>query len=554
MKMKLVSIAMLVCLVATLLAGCGNNGGSTGTTAANSAETTTEATDNSASTGTSGAATYTKAGGDGEVVIGIAADPENLGPWAGMSQGRIAVLYSIYEYLVTLDGGKAYGVLAKNWTQVDGKTYDVELYDNIHDTAGNKLTASDIVFSFETAIATNNYGKLATVAGVKKIDDYNVEFTFTKDLEIGEFENIMMECAIVTQKAYEASSDQMATDPVGTTAYAVTSYVPGSTLVMEDTGNYWQTDATFVHSTSLHNNKKLTFSVITEASQMTVALQTHSIDISNGIPDTDVDKFNDGGEYADGNSVAMVYDNLSYDIEYNMSSQSVFQNDLNLRMAIAYAIDKDGINQGAFNGNGKVVKDFANANYPDYISDWDSADYFNYDAEKAKQYLKDSSYNGETLTIMYNSSAAMDTIAQMLQAYLSQIGITAELTGYDASMFQSAQYDAAAYDIMLKNNGSTDYIVNQWKLCWDARDYKSVTGGTANYVVDDQLQTLMEAALNVNTYGDSSIKAFHDYLVQQCYGYGLVQGTINIVHSDYITDVALDARNQILPGACTFAQ
>ncbi len=543
MKKKIVSIALLTCMVVTLLAGCGNNGG-----------TSTETESSATSSPEASAASYKKAGGAGEVVVGIAADPENMGPWSGMSQGRIAVLYSVYEYILTRVGGVAYGVLAKDWKQVDDKTYQVELYDYIHDTAGNELTASDIVFSFETAIATNNYSKLQPVESVKEIDDYKVEFVFSKKLEMGEFENIMLECAIVTQAAYEASPDQMATNPVGTTAYAVTSYVPGSSLVLEDTGNYWQTDEYLVHGTSLHNIPKITFTVITEASQMTVALQTNSIDVSNGIPDTDVPKFSEGGEYADGNSVSRVYDNLTYNIEYNMSSDSVFENDLNLRLAIAYAIDKEGLNQGAFNGNGKAVKDFANANYPDYVKEWDNQDYYDYNLDKAKQYMEASDYDGSTLRIMYISSSVMDTVAQMVQAYLGQIGIQAELSGYDSMMFQSAQYDSASYDILLKNNGSTDYIVNQWKLCWDARDFQSVTGGTANFVQDDKLQTLMETALSINTYGEDSLKAFHDYLVEKCYGYGLVQGTINIVHSNYLTDVALDSRKQIIPGACTFAE
>ena len=64
------------------------------------------------------------------------ADPENMGPWSGMSQGRIAVLFTTYEYLLTRENGVAYGVLAKNWEAVDPKTYDVELYDYIHDAAG----------------------------------------------------------------------------------------------------------------------------------------------------------------------------------------------------------------------------------------------------------------------------------------------------------------------------------------------------------------------------------------------------------------------------------
>ena len=42
-----------------------------------------------------------------------------------------------------------------------------------------------------------------------------------------------------------------------------------------------------------------------------------------------------------------------------MSDKSVFKDDENLRLALAYAIDKDGINLGVFNGNGTAVKDFA---------------------------------------------------------------------------------------------------------------------------------------------------------------------------------------------------
>ena len=44
----------------------------------------------------------------------------------------------------------------------------------------NPLTASDIVFSFESAIATKNYSKLNVVESVTALDDYNVELSLTK--------------------------------------------------------------------------------------------------------------------------------------------------------------------------------------------------------------------------------------------------------------------------------------------------------------------------------------------------------------------------------------
>ncbi|MFR8220817.1 MAG: hypothetical protein ACLU9T_07080 [Blautia faecis] len=75
------------------------------------------------------------------------------------------------------------------------------------------------------------------------------------------------------------------------------------------------------------------------------------------------------------------------------------------------------------------------------------------------------------------------------------------------------------------------------------------------FTQDDQLQSPMEAALSTRDPGGSeSMEALHDYLAEKCYGYGVVEGPINIVHSDKISDVALDIRNQILPGACTYAK
>ncbi|MFR8220819.1 MAG: hypothetical protein ACLU9T_07090 [Blautia faecis] len=131
------------------------------------------------------------------VTVGIMADPENMGPWSGMSMGRIAVLFTTYEYLITREDGVAYGVLAKSWDEVDPKTYDVRSFMITFMMQKEiQLTASDVVFSFESAIATKNYGKLSVIDSVTATDDYHVEFKFNKDLEIGEFENVMLECAI----------------------------------------------------------------------------------------------------------------------------------------------------------------------------------------------------------------------------------------------------------------------------------------------------------------------------------------------------------------------
>lgn len=243
----------------------------------------------------------------------------------------------------------------------------------------------------------------------------------------------------------------MATTPVGTSAYLVENYVPGSEIIMKDTGNYWQTDESLIHGTSVHNVSEIKFSVITEASQHTVALQTGAVDISNGVPDTDIEKFRDGGEFSEGNAVGVVLDNLSYDVEYNMSDSSVFKDDENLRLALAYAIDKEGVNIGAFNGNGMAVKDFANATYPDYNPEWDNEDYYDYDVDKAKEYLAQSNYDGSTLRLEYINSGMSEMISQLLQAYWGQIGVNVELIGYDQMMELKNLFPAYVNSLHLKD-------------------------------------------------------------------------------------------------------
>ena len=102
-----------------------------------------------------------------KVTVGLAGDPGNIGPFQGMGLGRIGILFTTYEMLMAKGADGKYGpVLMKEMTTVDDLTYDVEIWDYIYDQAGNHLTANDIKFCYETAQATGNLPKLASIASV----------------------------------------------------------------------------------------------------------------------------------------------------------------------------------------------------------------------------------------------------------------------------------------------------------------------------------------------------------------------------------------------------
>ena len=65
----------------------------------------------------------------------------------------------------------------------------------------------------------------------------------------------------------------------------------------------------------------------------------------------------------------------------------------------------------------------------------------------------------------------------------------------------------------------------------------------------DQVKKV-EAAINDNS--PENMDAFHQYLKEQCYEYGLVSKVNNLAHTTVVTKAATCFRGQILPGACEY--
>ena len=53
-------------------------------------------------------------------------------------------------------------------------TYDVTLFENVTDSAGNHITAADVAYSYNTAMALGNLRPLGDIASVTAKSDYVV--------------------------------------------------------------------------------------------------------------------------------------------------------------------------------------------------------------------------------------------------------------------------------------------------------------------------------------------------------------------------------------------
>jgi ABC-type transport system substrate-binding protein len=488
------------------------------------------------------------------VRVGIQNDPGTLTPFAARNGGMIAVYRSLYEYLIDRDtfGGEMKGSLMESWTRVDDLAYNITIYKTIVDTAGNRMGASDVKFSYDTARTTGNLPKLSIIDSISVADPYTATFKFKEPLALGDLEAILSEIPVITEASYKASGDNMATKPVGTTAYRMTEFIAGSKITLQKTGNYWQADASKMPLAAKANVDTIEFHIIREAAQVVIAMETGAIDITVNIANArQVSRFQTGGDLASRFTVYSFMNNPIYGLYYNCDSRRPLAN-VALRQAVSYAIDTGGIVTGVYSGNATALKTLGSSKYGDYDEAWDNQPYYEYDVAKAKSLMAQAGYpnGGLTLKLLIQNIEAWVNTATIIQGYLSQIGITVEITPYEPAMFNTLMMDAGAYDFAINTHGSTDYLVNLWKLPLSNTNYSTRT--TVNFVSDSRLQTLLEQCISIQGHTAANVNAFHQYLSDNMYAYGLVVDHGFVVSNNRVTDILLDSRNNIIPGSCSY--
>ena len=549
---KLISLVMVIALVITCLAACGGT-----TTGGETQAAATKATEAAATEATEAAEVVTAEAVDPgttsakreTINVGIEADVTNWDPWASGSSGRNDCLCNVYQNLIDYDPlvGQFNCVLAKSWTKSDDNmSYDVELWDNIVDSEGNEITAEDVEHSLACAaeIATDLKDIVMEIK-----DDYNFTFTFVDDdgktqrkIEVGEEKRF---CFYIVDSKYDAAA--LAAKPIGTGAYKFEAQESGYSITLVANENYWQTDDQREHIRDRQNVEKITFYVIPESAQRTTALQNGTIDLCAYISADDLDKFEGNGFW--------IYEyphNLSMEMWCNCDETSPC-NDLNLRLAVNYAVDANVVLASVYNGKGKVLYDQCPDWQIGYNSDWESQDnyYTNPSLDTAKEYLDKSKYAGETLKIICNTTSACVNTAQIVLSLLGQIGVNAEICSYESSVYSEYIQDPANWDIMVNTRpASAGYLANGWES--DMASYRQPWGGTINFVFDDDFQEMLATVLKMDTSTEENFNKLHDYMIENAYSKGLVNYNVSVVVPDYITDVALSYRKTVVPGGCTY--
>lgn len=526
---KILALILALAMTLTLLAGCGQKdngqgGSASGTPSQGDPQPSVDLND--AHGGEIGGDTEEVITGTGaqELTIGITSDIGSFYP-GGAGQAPVKVKRVMcYETLFFKDNdGEFHPILAKSYTSKGSGTYEIELFDYITDSQGNPMTAQDIVFSVELYIKDGqNSSTWATITESKAVDTYKYQVTFAPETT-GQLSDFLTRVPMVTQAAWENSPDEMATYPVGTGGYVLnqSASTTGAVYVFERRADYWQTDEQYICARNKNNLEKLTVKVIPDVSTLATELQTGGIDFATEISTNDWQLFlEDSGATKDGYISMAGQNNAFVHMTFNCSDKSPCS-DIKLRQAICYCIDAAALAYSIYGNMGQVCNTATNPNLSDSSLDFGHDDYFPHDVEKARQLVEESSYDGETITILVLPKTTITPAATLIQAYCNAIGVKVELNTPKMAEFRKIRTETTGevYDIELLGATSADDTVYVSVKELDNRAYENGLG--RHFVPDDKLQELYEKTGDATTTSPEVIQQLLDHIEENCYIYGM---------------------------------
>lgn len=432
MKKKIFSLIMAACVVMT--AGCGGN----------ASTQTAESTDTQ---------TVSSIADRDTLNIVLADEIVSLDPAYSYDNLTNQVVNQITQGLLYFDySGQLQPQLCSSWEAVDSTTYVYQIRDDVCFSDGSPMTMEDVLFSLnrhmDEDVASYLAWMYANVDSIEQTGDWEMTVHLTEPDAAWQYAFATTAGHIISKKYYEENAEQFGQPGVGvigTGPYVLDSWTTGSEIKLTYNENYWDKE-------NVPQFKNIDFKIITDANTQATTLASGQADYMFDPPtemlDTIREAENMSVEEVDGWTVLWMA----------MNCQSGPFSDVNVRKAVAYALDKDSLYEGVLTENGSYAKNgmpFSSALYGSESESWtayaETAVDEKNDIEKAKEYLAQSAYpDGFECSLYINQDSIYNSIAVYVQSALSQIGIDVTIETKSGDEMSNIQFGSTRdYDLAI---------------------------------------------------------------------------------------------------------
>jgi len=362
----------------------------------------------------------------GDLVLRVAqvADISNLDPHKMNDVYTANVAKQIFSNLVKMNKDmEVRADLAESWDNPDPQTWVFHLRKGVRFHNGEELTAADVAFSIERVLDPKNAAPgarlVSEVAKVEAVDRYTVRFVTRRPFAPLLTNLTRYEMAILNEKAVRAAGEDFGKRPVGSGPFRFKEHRHGDSVVLDRFDGYFEGPARVAG---------IVFRAIPEDATRVVEIESGGIDILYNLPPQDVDALSRNREVR---TIEAPFQATTF---IGINTRVKPFDSLQVRQALNYAVDKQAIIEAVWFNRGTPAAGPISPSIWGYDRTLSAA--YPFDPQKAKALLKAAGYASGFECVMWTDPRTeRRSIAEMVQAYLGQVGVKATIESIEWGQF-----------------------------------------------------------------------------------------------------------------------
>ncbi|MFH5821224.1 ABC transporter substrate-binding protein [Georgenia sp. AZ-5] len=405
----------------------------------------------------------------GTITVALTGEPTNLDftTTAGSAIPQ-ALMSNVYEGLVEIDqDGEIQPLLAESWAvSEDGRTYTFELQSGVTFSNGEAFTAEDVKFSIERvksdAWVSSLKKQMDVVESVEVLSDTEVAVNLSRPSNAWLFSMGTLVGAMFDPSGV----GDLANAAVGTGPFTIEEWARGESITMAAREDYWG-EAPKVDTAVLR--------YFADAVATTNALRSGDVDVVYNMQAPELlETFESDDQFQ------VIEGTSNGEIILSMNNQAAPFDDVRVRQAVMYAIDRQAVIDTAWNGYGT---DVGGAAVPPTEPYYEETDAYSYDPERARELLAEAGY-ADGLDIVFDvpTRPYATAVSEIVVSQLAEVGINATIA--------SAEFPAVWLDKVFTQHDYQMSVV----LAVEAKDFLTIFNNPDYYIGYDNSKIATLAA------------------------------------------------------------
>jgi ABC-type dipeptide/oligopeptide/nickel transport system permease component/ABC-type transport system substrate-binding protein len=374
--------------------------------------------------------------GEQRMIIGTQLEPPILDPTANPAAAISEVLYgNVYEGLVQFAAdGSVLPRLALSWEiSSDALTYIFHLKSGVRFHDGSEFDAATAKFSLQRILAPGSTNpqraRLQAIRAVEVVDAVTLKVLLSRRSG-GLLQSLAFGSAVMVSRASAARNALL---PIGTGPFRFLRWRRGDSITLERNPDYQGPPALL---------SQVTFKFITDPTAAFAALMAGDVDAFSNYPAPE-----SFSQFARDRRFQVFTGTTEMETVLGLNERVAPLNNVLVRRAISYALDRHAIIDGAMFGYGTPIGSHFPPHNPAYV---DLTGMYPHDTLKAKELLTQAGYaRGFSLTLKLPPPSYARRSGEIVAAQLAQIGIHVDIENLEWAQWLDQVYTRHDFDMSI---------------------------------------------------------------------------------------------------------